>query len=123
MATMLTQQIALRRNSGLNLRASQRIVSAATQHRSTISILAGQRMADAKSALELLTLAAECGTVLSVEVIGEDAPDAMRHVISIIDECDDDDARQVVDGLRETEVAETLSKSGRARAHATTDVK
>jgi phosphocarrier protein HPr len=65
---------------GLHFRPCQLIAMAAQQHRGTVVLSRGNVRADAKSLLELLTLAAEKGTSLELEVTGLDASDVAEKV-------------------------------------------
>ena len=60
-------------DQGLHFRPCQLIALAAQQHEGTVVLSRGSIRADAKSLLELLTLAAERGTDLELEVSGKDA--------------------------------------------------
>jgi phosphocarrier protein HPr len=58
---------------GLHFRPCQLIALAAQQHPGPVVLVRGSVRADAKSLLELLTLAAEHGTELELEVAGPNA--------------------------------------------------
>ena len=58
---------------GLHFRPCQLIALAAQQHQGSVVLIRGSTRADAKSLLELLTLAAEQGTHLELEVTGPEA--------------------------------------------------
>jgi phosphocarrier protein len=60
-------------DQGLHFRPCQLIAMAAQQHPGTVVLMRGATRADAKSLLELLTLAAERGTSLELEATGADA--------------------------------------------------
>ncbi|WP_010582646.1 HPr family phosphocarrier protein [Schlesneria paludicola] len=55
---------------GLHFRPCQLIALAAQQHQGSVVLTKGALRADAKSLLELLTLAAERGTSLEIEATG-----------------------------------------------------
>ncbi len=57
-------------DQGLHFRPCQLIAMAAQQHEGAVVLSRGATRADAKSLLELLTLAAEKGTNLELEVTG-----------------------------------------------------
>ena len=65
---------------GLHFRPCQLIAMAAQQHHGTVVLSRGSVRADAKSLLELLTLAAEKGTSLELEVTGLDGLDVAEKV-------------------------------------------
>ena len=60
-------------DQGLHFRPCQLIAMAAQQHSGSVVLARGSTRADAKSLLELLTLAAERGTSLELEATGTDA--------------------------------------------------
>jgi phosphocarrier protein HPr len=91
MSIRLKQQIAVQYSSGLHLRAAQMIAIAAQRYQSKISMGCDQKVADAKSLLDLLMLAAEHGTVLVVEAVGVDASEAMRDIMLLMSHPDNDD--------------------------------
>ena len=68
---------------GLHFRPCQLIALAAQQHQSSVILSRGKTRADAKSLLELLTLAAEQGTNLELEVAGPDAIDVLNEVTEL----------------------------------------
>ena len=65
---------------GLHFRPCQLIAMAAQQHHGSVSLTRGTTRADAKSLLELLTLAAECGSQLELEVMGPNANEIVEKV-------------------------------------------
>lgn len=67
-------------DQGLHFRPCQLIALAAQQHEGTVVLCRGSTRADAKSLLELLTLAAERGTDLELEATGENACDVINKV-------------------------------------------
>ena len=58
---------------GLHFRPCQLITLAAQQHQGSVVLMKGALRADAKSLLELLTLAAERGPNLEIEASGPDS--------------------------------------------------
>jgi phosphocarrier protein HPr len=65
---------------GLHFRPCQLIAMTAQQHPGTVVLARGSTRADAKSLLELLTLAAERGADLELEVTGPDASSVIDRV-------------------------------------------
>lgn len=65
---------------GLHFRPCQLIALAAQQHQGSVVLTKGPLRADAKSLLELLTLAAERGTSLEIEATGEDSQIVVERV-------------------------------------------
>ena len=60
-------------DQGLHFRPCQLIAMAAQQHQGSVVLSRGTIRADAKSLMDLLTLAAERGTDLELEATGPDA--------------------------------------------------
>lgn len=59
--------------NGLHARPCHAVVTLALKHKATVAIGYGGRTVNGKSILELMTLNAAQGAVLSVEAVGEDA--------------------------------------------------
>ena len=64
------RQVGVSNVLGLHLRAADRFVRLATTFRSEIQVHCNGIVANGKSILSLLSLAAECGTVLALEAQG-----------------------------------------------------
>ncbi|MEC9285911.1 MAG: HPr family phosphocarrier protein [Pseudomonadota bacterium] len=70
---------------GLHARASSKFIRVARQFRCNIEIgIQDGELVDAKSILNVLTLAADKGTVLSLKVNGEDEDEAIQALISMV---------------------------------------
>jgi phosphocarrier protein HPr len=69
---------------GLHLRPAARLVSLAKSFRSEIRVLCKGTMANGKSILDLVTLAAECGTTLDIVAQGPDAEEAVAALSGLI---------------------------------------
>ena len=65
---------------GLHLRPAARLVRVARGFRSTVSLKCGDRIADLRSILSILTLCATLGTPLELEAVGEDEEHAAEAV-------------------------------------------
>ena len=65
---------------GLHLRAAAKLVRTAKSFRSTISLKCGEKVADLRSILSILSLCATMGTSLDVEAMGDDEHEATRAV-------------------------------------------
>jgi phosphotransferase system HPr (HPr) family protein len=68
---------------GLHLRPTVELVKLAKSFRSTISLQCGAKLADARSVLSIMLLCASMGTVLDVEVTGDDEQQAAEAVESV----------------------------------------
>ncbi len=71
---------------GLHLRPTVEVVRLARTFRSSIFLKCGAKLADARSVLSIMLLAASMGTTLVVEVNGEDEQKAVEAVESIFTE-------------------------------------
>lgn len=74
------REVVVKLENGLHLGPSSQIVQLAQKFSSEIVIRKGDRTVDGKSMLELLTLAAEHGTVLEFEARGDDAAQAVEAI-------------------------------------------
>lgn len=65
---------------GLHARPAARLAQAAQRFASEVTIVMGQQHVDAKSILDILTLAAGQGTNLELRASGDDAAMALDHL-------------------------------------------
>ncbi len=78
---------------GLHARPAMKFVERANQFRSSIWVRRNGECVDGKSVLELMILAAACGTDLEIIAEGEDAREAVEALVELIEnkfECDDE---------------------------------
>lgn len=68
---------------GLHFRPCQLIAQVAQRHQGTVFLSRGDTRADAKSLMDLLTLAAERGTNLELEATGTDASLVVEKVCEL----------------------------------------
>lgn len=80
---MITKKIKIRNKLGLHARPASMIVDAAMKHPGDIKLSANEIIADAKSILSIMMLAAECGT--EIEISGDNNPDDEKAVNDIIE--------------------------------------
>jgi phosphotransferase system HPr (HPr) family protein len=80
-----TREVVVKLENGLHLGPSSQIVQLAQKFSSELSIRKGNRTVDGKSMLDLLTLAAEHGTVLILEAHGADAHDAVEAIAALFE--------------------------------------
>lgn len=69
---------------GLHLRPASKFVEFAKTFQSDIRVGCKGTMANGKSILSLLSLAAECGTMLALEARGDDAQDAVETLAELV---------------------------------------
>jgi phosphocarrier protein len=78
------RQVGVSNVLGLHLRAADKFVRLATTFESEIRVHCNGIVANGKSILSLLSLAAECGTNLALEAQGCDAEDAVASLANLI---------------------------------------
>ena len=88
----LQRSVVVRNPEGLHARPADRLVRTAGAYASDIAVVRDGQRVDGKSILSLLTLGATQGTELSIEVDGEDAPEAMAALVELFESGFDEDA-------------------------------
>ena len=78
------RQVAVNNVLGLHLRVADKFVRLANAFQSEVNVHYEGLVADGKSILSLLGLAAECGTMLALEAQGCDAEDAVAALANLI---------------------------------------
>jgi len=78
------RQVAVNNVLGLHLRAADKFVRLAQAFQSDVKVHCKDIIADGRSILSLLSLAAECGTMLTLEAEGCDAEDAVAALANLI---------------------------------------
>jgi phosphocarrier protein HPr len=78
------RQVAISNVLGLYLRAADKFVKSALAFQSDVKVCLNGTAADGRSVLELLSLAAKCGTTVNVEAQGCDAEDAVTVRANLI---------------------------------------
>lgn len=83
----LAQNLEITNKYGLHARASTHLaqVAQAYSSRITISRGSGDTQIDAKSVLGILSLGAEHGETIKVTISGDDAEEAMRAVVELVE--------------------------------------
>lgn len=77
--------VVLANRMGLHARPSTQIASTASRHAADLTITKDDMTVDAKSVLELLMLAAECGSELTIHGDGDDAQAAVLAIAGLIE--------------------------------------
>ena len=75
----------LSHQNGLHLTPIQQVVRAASEFSADIKIHFNDKVADAKSAMELMLLGATQGSQLAVEGVGPNAQDAVEAVARVLE--------------------------------------
>ncbi len=77
--------VVVRNKMGLHARPSTQIATAASRYVCEIKVSKDGLSVDGKSVLELLMLAAECGSTLTITAQGEDAEAAVQELSGLIE--------------------------------------
>jgi phosphocarrier protein HPr len=78
------QRIVLNNKMGLHARPSTQIATTASRFSAEVQVAKDGMAVDAKSVLELLMLAAECGSELVITAEGDDAAEAVAAVAKLV---------------------------------------
>ncbi|GIX03191.1 MAG: hypothetical protein KatS3mg113_0197 [Planctomycetaceae bacterium] len=85
-ATPIRRRVIVKSIHGLHIRPCTIVAQTAAKFASRIQFRLGDKQVDAKSIMDLLTLAASCGTELEMLVDGPDAPDAAQVIGQLFDD-------------------------------------
>ena len=77
--------LTVRHEVGLHARPAALFVQTAKQFKSEITVTHGERTANAKSILSVLTLGANQGAVITIRAEGEDADEALAALESLVE--------------------------------------
>ena len=83
---MLTKDITIINRLGLHARAAAKFVGCASRFISNIDVIKETKRVSGKSILGVMMLAASKGTVLRLEVSGDDETDAMTTLTELIND-------------------------------------
>ena len=90
MIQTLKKKIKIRNPQGLHARPASNLVKLVSKFESEVSVKKGGETVNGKSIMSLMTLAANCGAVLEVEVKGPDAEAAMKAIEDFLNKTDED---------------------------------
>jgi phosphotransferase system HPr (HPr) family protein len=79
------RRVVIRCKDGLHARPAMQLAELARKFSSSVKVTKESRVVDGKSILEVLTLAADNGTELVVDVDGEDEEEAIKALIGFLD--------------------------------------
>lgn len=82
---MIEKEITIKNKYGLHARPSATFVQAASQFKSDIALIKGDKIANGKSIISIMVLAAECGSKLKLQVDGEDQEEALETLTQLVD--------------------------------------
>jgi len=78
-------EITIKNHHGLHARPAMMLVDVASNFTADIRIIKGKQAVDAKSIMQLMMLAAVCGTKLEVVAKGGDADEAIKAIVALND--------------------------------------
>lgn len=82
----LTRTVVVTNPQGLHVRSADAFVTVANRYRTNIEVIKDNLRVNGKSILDILMLAANAGTVLSIEASGEDAADALEALVRLVEQ-------------------------------------
>ena len=83
--TVLRRELVVQNRSGIHARVSTMIAQQCRGFVSSICLRKGNSFADCRSVLDLLSLGASHGTIVQLEVIGEDAIEAADAIVAMFE--------------------------------------
>lgn len=82
---MITANLIIVNKLGMHARAAAKFVRSAARYKSEIYLIKDGQKSDGKSIMSLLMLAAEKGSTVTLEVIGEDQAEAFEALKKLIE--------------------------------------
>jgi len=82
---MLQRKVTIINRLGLHARAAAKFVKLANRFKASVKIEKDGNSIDGKSILGILTLAAVCGTEITLKISGEDEESAMKALVSLVE--------------------------------------
>jgi phosphocarrier protein len=80
-----TREVIVTLENGLHLSPSSRLAALAQKFNCDVSIRKADRAVNAKSMMDILTLAAECGTPLTLEATGDGSTEAIETLARLFE--------------------------------------
>ena len=87
---MPTRNIEITNATGLHARPAAKFVEIANRFRSQVAVHKNDRMVNGKSVWDMLTLDAAAGTILRLEVEGEDAEECLEELTELLRDPDNE---------------------------------
>lgn len=84
---MLVKEITIINKLGLHARASAKLTRLASQFQSEVWLMRNGRRVNAKSIMGVMTLAANKGSTIAIEIAGADEAEAMQALTALINDC------------------------------------
>ncbi|MFQ5748159.1 MAG: HPr family phosphocarrier protein [Planctomycetota bacterium] len=85
MGEWIVREVVVSHSQGIHARPSHAIVATASRFRSRVALTVGDRRADAKSILSVMTLGAIQGSRLKIETQGPDAREAAEALVELVE--------------------------------------
>ncbi len=82
----INREVKISNSLGLHARPAMQLVDLATRFEASLQIAKGKQLVDAKSIMQVMTLAATQGTKLILSASGPDAPEAIAAMAKLIAE-------------------------------------
>ena len=82
---MLTREVTILNRQGMHARPAMQLVETSGRFGSAIRIRKGAQSVNAKSIMEVMTLEAVKGTLLTFEAEGDDAPEALDALARLVE--------------------------------------
>jgi len=82
----ITKQVKIPNSLGLHARPAMQLVDLASRFEASLQIAKGNQLVDAKSIMQVMTLAATQGTKLTLSATGPDATQALAAMAELIAE-------------------------------------
>lgn len=82
--TVLRRTIVIRNPDGLHIRPAAALAAAARRFQAQVALLLGERRVDGRRVLDVITLGAEPGAEIVLEVNGPDAEEALEALAEIL---------------------------------------
>lgn len=89
LTTACTRTVTVSNEDGLHTRPCVAIVKTVSKHRAKVTVQKGTQFVDARSVIDLLSLAAPQGTELVLSATGADAEEALAAVVGLFDDARD----------------------------------
>lgn len=84
---MLLREVTIINKLGLHARASAKLTRIASQYQSDVWLKRNDRKVNAKSIMGVMTLAANKGSTVEIEITGVDEIEAMEALIALVNDC------------------------------------
>ena len=79
----VTAEVELLNKYGLHQRPAMKVIETASRFAADVYLSKGDQRCNAKSIIDVIMLAAEMGTKLTVEAEGDDADDAVKALVDL----------------------------------------